>query len=149
MSGENIIHARTAVVEFLKILPLDSYFNIVSFGFNYTMLSDGWVYLQFNQLIILCMRPTNERRRYNVMSLSLAGAHTHKDPWLPVCLPHAAWFYFFYRKSLENTAANNKMARKRVLKMEADMGGTEIGRPLKAVYDLPLVTGYPRSVSTF
>ena len=27
------------------------------------------------------------------------------------------------------------------------MGGTEIGRPLRAVYDLPTFAGYPRTVS--
>ena len=31
--------------------------------------------------IILCMRPSNERRRYNVTSSLIGWAHTQNDPW--------------------------------------------------------------------
>ena len=31
--------------------------------------------------IILCMRPANERRRYNVTSSLIGWAHTQNDPW--------------------------------------------------------------------
>ena len=34
--------------------------------------------------IILCIRPANERRRYNVTSL-IGWAHTQNDPWLHLC----------------------------------------------------------------
>ena len=40
MCGAHILHARTAVMEFLKILPPDSYFNIASFGSGHTMLAE-------------------------------------------------------------------------------------------------------------
>ena len=31
---------------------------------------------------ILCMRPANERRRYNVTSSLIERAHTQNDPWI-------------------------------------------------------------------
>ena len=36
---------------------------------------------------ILCMRPTNERRRYNVTSSPIGWAHTQNDPCSNWCLP--------------------------------------------------------------
>ena len=34
----------------------------------------------------LCMRPTNERRRYNVTSSLIGWAHSQNDPWIPHAL---------------------------------------------------------------
>ena len=33
--------------------------------------------------IILCMRPANEGRRYNVTSSLIGRAHVQNDPWIP------------------------------------------------------------------
>ena len=34
--------------------------------------------------IILCMRPANERRRYNVTSSPIGWAHSQNDPWISI-----------------------------------------------------------------
>ena len=39
MSGNSIIQARNAIILFLKSLPVDSYFNVVSFGSSYEKLT--------------------------------------------------------------------------------------------------------------
>ena len=36
--------------------------------------------------IILCMRPANERRRYDVTSSFIGWAHSQNDPWLCKCM---------------------------------------------------------------
>ena len=48
----------------------------------YTWCVKSWVFiLKQGPGIILCMRPTNERRRYNVTSSLIGRAHTQNDPW--------------------------------------------------------------------
>ena len=53
-------------------------------------LIDSWA--QSITGIILCMRPANERRRYNVTSSPIGWAHTQNDP----CMTYR-WDYPIYR----------------------------------------------------
>ena len=89
MSGGRIEMARDSLVLFLKSLPQDSWFDVVSFGDSYRSLNG--VSLKYSQ------------------------------------------------ESLEKSV-------KQVERFQADMGGTEIYDALNQIFNVPIKTGYPRSV---
>ena len=89
MSGDRIIMSKEALVFFLKSLPPDSYFNVVSFG------SD---------------------------------------------------FKFLFPESIANSDETLDQALKEIEKYDADMGGTELFRPLERIYKFKAINEYPRKI---
>ena len=57
---------------------------VITFTFPLTVIAVN-VGFSFNPLIILWMRPANERRRYNVMLSLISWAHAQNDPWFVDC----------------------------------------------------------------
>jgi uncharacterized protein with von Willebrand factor type A (vWA) domain len=89
MDGSRITKAKEALILFLKSLPEDSYFNVVSFGTNSSKIFD---------------------------------------------------------ESVRYSADKVESAIKKIKKMSADMGGTEIFEPLKNLLKEKIKDGYPRHV---
>ncbi|CAG0890317.1 unnamed protein product [Darwinula stevensoni] len=89
MTGEKMEKAKDALQLFLKSLPMDSYFNIVSFGNTFSSLWEG-------------------SQKYDEGSLHKASAH--------------------------------------VMEMTANMGGTEILKPLSSVFQQVQLDGYTRQI---
>lgn len=90
MSGQRFEMAKTALLLFIKSLPVNSYFNIVSFGSKFKSMYP---------VSVLCGEETVDE------------------------------------------------ALKSVGRMDADMGGTEIYKPLSLVFEsMPVVDGLPRNV---
>ena len=89
MSGQTIKMAVDSLLLFLKSLPKDSFFNVVSFG---------------------------------------------------------SGFNFLYPKSIAYSEKSIAEASKLIKKFDADMGGTEIYRPLSELFDSPANKGYPRFI---
>lgn len=54
----------------------------------------------------------------------------------------------FGSKSVEYSQKTMEKALKKVEKMSADLGGTEILRPLKDIYSQPCIPNQPRQVNT-
>lgn len=54
----------------------------------------------------------------------------------------------FGSKSVEYSQKTMEKALKQVEKMSADLGGTEILRPLKDIYSQPCIPNQPRQVNT-
>ncbi|XP_033025021.1 von Willebrand factor A domain-containing protein 5A-like isoform X2 [Lacerta agilis] len=55
----------------------------------------------------------------------------------------------FYPQSVEYTQETMSKSLQRVKELQADLGGTEILRPLKAIYSQPCREGYPRQLFVF
>nr|XP_034990893.1 von Willebrand factor A domain-containing protein 5A-like isoform X3 [Zootoca vivipara] len=55
----------------------------------------------------------------------------------------------FYLQSVEYTQETMSKSLQRVKELEADLGGTEILQPLKAIYSQPCREGYPRQLFVF
>ncbi|XP_034990891.2 von Willebrand factor A domain-containing protein 5A-like isoform X2 [Zootoca vivipara] len=55
----------------------------------------------------------------------------------------------FYPQSVEYTQETMSKSLQRVKELEADLGGTEILQPLKAIYSQPCREGYPRQLFVF
>lgn len=89
MEGTKIRNAQTALELFIRSLPTNSYFNIVSFGDKYNML---------------------------------------------------------FPKSVQYNNESLKKASQYISSINADMGGTELLQPLKAVFSSKTTPGYPRQV---
>ena len=70
----------------VKHIPLGDYPKIAFYSFGkiaVLKLWNVWHNSQINSLPsgIMCMRPANERRRYNVTSSLIGYAHTQNNPW--------------------------------------------------------------------
>ncbi|XP_053217233.1 von Willebrand factor A domain-containing protein 5A-like isoform X1 [Podarcis raffonei] len=55
----------------------------------------------------------------------------------------------FYPQSVEYTQETMSKSLQRVKELQADLGGTEILQPLKAIYNQPCREGYPRQLFVF
>ena len=60
-------------------IEMDVYYGQTRCKFE-TSLGNGFLVSPRSD-IILCMRPANDRQRYNAMSCLIGWAHTQNDPW--------------------------------------------------------------------
>uniref|UniRef100_A0A8C4RM16 von Willebrand factor A domain-containing protein 5A-like n=1 Tax=Erpetoichthys calabaricus TaxID=27687 RepID=A0A8C4RM16_ERPCA len=65
-----------------------------------------------------------------------------------ICL-FGSRFKFFFPKSVEYTQQTMESAMKKVKDMDANLGGTEILRPLREIFRKPCKPGYPRQLFVF